>query len=205
MLLVALNPNLPRYFIEAMLGLGELGLFAAMAHFVVAGRMPVTAVCQAAFPRLADLYAAGDRVAFRHLLVRLMGFALLPGLVGLVVAIAFGHELLGLIYGPRFAEGADLFPWIMLVGVVLYVQTPFGYGMTAMHRFKVQPLIFGLVVLVNAVGCLVLVPRYGPLGATIPWLGSVVCQFLLSVAVHVRCLRRPVEANAASPADAGWP
>jgi O-antigen/teichoic acid export membrane protein len=200
MLLVALNPNVPRYFIEAMHGLGELGLFAAMAHFVVAGRMPITAVCQAAFPRLADLYAAGDRATFRHLLIRMMGFALLPGLVGLVVAIAFGHELLGLIYGPRFAEGADLFPWIMLVGVVLYVQTPFGYGMTAMHRFKVQPLIFGLVVLVNAIGCLVLVPRYGPLGATIPWLGSVVCQFVLSLIVHWVGLRRPIVARTATPA-----
>jgi O-antigen/teichoic acid export membrane protein len=191
MLLVALNPNVPRYFIEAMHGLGELGLFAAMAHFVVAGRMPVTAVCQAAFPRLADLYAAGDRVAFRHLLVRMMGFALLPGLVGLVVANAFGHELLGLIYGPRFAHAADVFPWIMLVGAALYIQSPLDYGLTAMHQFKVQPLIFGFVVLVNVVGCLVLVPHYGLWGATIPWLASVTCQLALSLVVHWRCLRWP--------------
>jgi O-antigen/teichoic acid export membrane protein len=200
MLLLAMNANVPRYFIEAMVGLGELGLFAAMAHFVVAGRMPVTALCQAAFPRLADLYAAGDRAAFRRLLVRLTGVSLLPGFVGLVVAITFGRELLSLVYGPRFAEGASIFPSLMLVGAVLYTQTPFDYGLTAMHQFKVQPLIFGLAIVVNTAGCLVLIPRYGLLGATFSWLGAVSCQFSLSLAVHWRCLRRPVGAKAATSA-----
>jgi O-antigen/teichoic acid export membrane protein len=200
MLLVAMNSNVPRYFIEAMAGLGELGLFAAMAHFVVAGRMPINAVCQAAFPRLADLYAAGDRTAFRRLLVRLTGVSILPGFVGLVVAITFGRELLSLVYGPQFGTTADVFPWIMLVGAVLYTQTPFDYGLTAMHQFNVQPLIFGLAVVVNAAGCLVLIPRYGLLGATFSWLGAVACQFSLSLAVHWRCLRRPVGAKAATSA-----
>jgi O-antigen/teichoic acid export membrane protein len=200
MFLVTLNPNVPRYFIEAVIGLEALGMFAAMAQFVVAGRMPITALCQAAFPRLADLYAAGDLAGFRRLLVRLMAVSALPGLVGLLVAIAFGRELLGLVYGPQFAAAADVFPWIMLVAVVLYAQTPFGYGLTAMHQFKVQPLIFGLVVLVNAAGCLVLVPRYGLLGATFPWLGAVACQFFLSWYVHWRRLRRPIDAKTATPA-----
>jgi O-antigen/teichoic acid export membrane protein len=204
MLLVTLNPNVPRYFIEGMIGPAALGLFAAMAHFVLAGRMIINAFCQAASPRLADLYAAGDRGEFRSLLLRVMGFSLLPGLGGLAVAIVFGRELLGLIYGPRFAEGADIFPWIMLVGAVLYVQTPFDYGLTAMHQFKIQPLIFGLVVLVNASGCLLLVPRYGLLGATFPWLASVACQFLLSLVVHWRCLRRAADAAATTPAGTSW-
>jgi O-antigen/teichoic acid export membrane protein len=83
---------------------------------------------------------------------------------------------------------------------MLYAQTPFGYGLTAMHQFKVQPLIFGLVVLINAAGCLVLVPWYGLLGATFPWLGAVARQFFLSLYVHWRRLRRPIDAKAATPA-----
>lgn len=199
LMLVTLNPNVPRYFIEAMVGLAALGLFTAMAQFVVAGRMLITAVCQAAFPRLADLYATGEVAAFRLLLIRLIGLSILPGLVGLLVAVAFGRELLGLIYGSQFAAAADLFPWIMLVGVVLYAQTPFGYGLTAMHQFRVQPLIFGAAVAVNAVACWALVPRYGLLGAIVPWLGAVACQFLLSLYVHWRCLRRPVDGKVAPP------
>jgi O-antigen/teichoic acid export membrane protein len=200
LLLVTLNPNIPRYFIESMSGLAALGLFTAMAHFVVAGRIVITAVCQAAFPRLADLYAVGDRTAFRRLLVRLIGFSMLPGIIGLLFVLAFGRELLTLVYGPTFADGAAVFPWIMLVGVVLYAQTPFGYGLTAMHRIKVQPLIFGVVVAVNAAGCLLLVPGSGVLGASVAWLASVTCQFGLSLVVHWSGLRRPVEADVAGHA-----
>jgi O-antigen/teichoic acid export membrane protein len=195
MLLITLNPNVPRYFIEYISGLAALGLFTAMAHFVVAGRMVINALCQAAFPRLADLYAAGDWAAFRRLLVRLIGFSMLPGLIGLIFVLAFGRELLILVYGPTFADGAAVFPWIMLVAVVLYAQTPFGYGLTATQQINVQPLIFGITVAVNALGCLLLVPAYGLFGATLAWLGSVTCQFVLSTGLHWRYLRRPGKAN----------
>jgi O-antigen/teichoic acid export membrane protein len=199
LMLVTLNPNVPRYFIEAMFGLGALGLFTAMAQFVIAGRMLITAACQAAFPRLADLYATGEVAAFRLLLLRLVGVSILPGLLGLMIAVAFGRELLGLVYGPQFAGAADVFPWIMLVGVVLYAQTPFGYGLTAMHQFRVQPVIFGSGVAVNVAGCVALIPPYGLLGATGSWLAAVACLFLLSLYVHWRCLRRPAEGKAVTP------
>lgn len=189
LMLVSLNPNVPRYFIEAMLGLGALGLFAAMAHFIVAGRMLVGAVCQAASPRLADLYAAGELAAFRALLARLLAASLLVGLAGPVIALAFGRELLALIYGPPFAEGAGVFVWIMVVGAVALVQTPLGYGLTVMQQFGVQPVIFGVAAAINIVCCLLLVPDFGLLGATFGWLGAVLCQLILSLAVHWRCLR----------------
>jgi O-antigen/teichoic acid export membrane protein len=204
MLLVTLNPNVPRYFIEASAGLAALGLFTSMAHFVVAGRMVVTAVSQAAFPRLADLHAEGDRAGFRWLLIRLIAVSALPGSIGLLVALAFGRELLSLVYGSRFADGADVFPWIMLVGVVLYAQTPFGYGLTATQRIKIQPLVFGITVAVNVVGCVLLVPGYGIWGATLAWLASVTCQFVLSAILHWRYLRRPDKAGA-KPAEHAEP
>jgi O-antigen/teichoic acid export membrane protein len=202
LMLVTLNPNVPRYFIEALIGVEALGLFAAMAHFVVAGRMIINAVCQAASPRLADLYATGNRAAFLHLLVRLTGISILPGLAGLLIAIAFGRELLDLVYGPRFTEAAEIFPWIMLVGVVVCAQTPFGYGLTAMHQFKLQPLIFGFSVVVNATVCLMLIPTYDLLGATFGWLAAAMCQFVLSLALHWRSLSRQA---ATAPAQGGSP
>jgi O-antigen/teichoic acid export membrane protein len=205
LMLVTLNPNVPRYFIEGMIGLGALGVFTATAQFVVAGRMLINAVCQAAFPRLADLYAAGDLGAFRRLLVRLIGLSALPGLLGLAVTIGFGRELLSLVYGPRFADGAQVFVWIMVVGVVIYAQTPLGYGLTAMHQFKVQPLIFGVAVAVNVAACLALVPAYGLLGATFAWLGAAVCQFVLALAVHWRCLYRPIATATATRSRPGLP
>jgi O-antigen/teichoic acid export membrane protein len=135
-------------------------------------------------------------------LIRLIAFSALPGCLGLLIAIAFGRELLSLIYGPRFAEAADVFPWMMLVGVVLYAQTPFGYGLTATQRIKVQPVLFLVTVAVNAVGCLLLVPGFGLFGATLGWLAAVTCQLVLSTSLHWRYLRRPGEANPTPAEDA---
>jgi O-antigen/teichoic acid export membrane protein len=204
LMLVTLNPNVPRYFIEGTAGLAALGVFTATAQFVMAGRMIINAVCQAASPRLADMYEAGDLAGFRRLLVRLLAVAALPGLLGWIVAVAFGRELLSLIYGPKFVEGAAIFPWIMAVGVVLYAQTPFGYGLTAMHQFKVQPLIFGFAVMVNVVGCFVLVPGHGLVGATLAWLGAAICSFIPALAVHWRCQRLPAEPKTSAPVSTGW-
>jgi O-antigen/teichoic acid export membrane protein len=192
-LLIGLNPNVPRYFVEASAGLAALGLFTAMAHFVVAGRMVVTAFSQAAFPQLAELHVAADRESLRRLLGRLAMVGAVPGALGLVLALAFGREVLVIIYGHEFAAGAVVFPWIMLVGAVLFAQTPFGYALIATQQLNVQTLLFGAVVAVNAVGCLLLVPGYGIMGATLAWLASVVAQFTMSLGLYWRYhLRRPV-------------
>ena len=44
MMLISLNSNIPRYFIEKYLGERELGLFAALAYLMVAGGMVVSAL-----------------------------------------------------------------------------------------------------------------------------------------------------------------
>src|SRR5262249_39828316 len=72
-LLLSLNANVPRYFIEGYLGERELGLFAAMAFLLLPGTsILVAALGQAASPRLARQYAAGDARAFLALLLRLL-------------------------------------------------------------------------------------------------------------------------------------
>src|SRR5207248_2711872 len=53
-LLLSLNANVPRYFIERSLGERELGLFAAMAFLLLPGTsILIAALGQAASPRLA--------------------------------------------------------------------------------------------------------------------------------------------------------
>jgi O-antigen/teichoic acid export membrane protein len=75
--------------------------------------------------------------------------------------------------------------------------------LTAMPWSKVQPLIFSLAV--NAAGCLVLVPRYGLLGATFSRLGAPLGQSVLALAIHGRCPRQSGETKAATPASPGGP
>lgn len=61
MMLISLNTNLPRYFIEQQLGERELGIFSALAYLMIVGTMVVNALGNSASPRLARHYLEGDR------------------------------------------------------------------------------------------------------------------------------------------------
>jgi O-antigen/teichoic acid export membrane protein/SAM-dependent methyltransferase len=190
MLLASLNLNAPRYVIEDVLGFTALGIFAALAHFVFACHTVITAVCDAAYPRLANLFAARELHGFRRLLLALLGFGLLVGVGGLVVALVLGGPLLELLYGTAFAAHAGLFAWVMAVGLVYCVTTPFNYSLSAMHRFRIQLLIQGLPLGVSILACLILTPAYGLVGAVAGWGAAVGCQGLLAVTFNIWYMQR---------------
>jgi len=70
MLLLSLNTNIPRYFIEHYLDTSALGIFAALAAVTRASDMVVQALGQSASPRLAKLYAASDSKSFCRILFK---------------------------------------------------------------------------------------------------------------------------------------
>lgn len=185
MLLVALRTNLPRYFVEHGLGAAELGLFAALASFVAAGNLVVSALGQSASPRLARAHYAGDRAAFRRLLLRLVGVAIAIGAAAIAVAIGAGRPLLRVAFGEPYAARSDLLGWLMVAGLLSYVTSFLGYGLTATRRFAVQLPLFAGTAAACAAASALLVPRYGLTGAA--WaLGA---SYLLEIALLVVLLR----------------
>jgi O-antigen/teichoic acid export membrane protein len=119
------------------------------------------------------------------------------GAAGLLIALALGSPLLRLIYGTEFAQNADIFVWVMFAGAVGYLAAPLGYGLTAMRSFQIQPLILGLAIIINVVGCYLLVPPFGLAGAVWAWTGSRLCQVLLCAWAGKQRLRS--EQNVGSP------
>jgi O-antigen/teichoic acid export membrane protein len=61
MMIVSLTNNVPRYFVERDLGARDLGFFAALSAVTAAGVTVVGALGQSATPRMARLFANGDR------------------------------------------------------------------------------------------------------------------------------------------------
>ncbi|MEG4166347.1 MULTISPECIES: oligosaccharide flippase family protein [unclassified Microcoleus] len=190
MMLISLNTNIPRYFIERYLGERELGIFSAISYLMVAGNMVVSALAQSASPRLAKYYAAGNSTAFRTLLFKLVGIGLMLGGAGVFLAIVAGREILTLLYKPEYAERADLFAWLMVVAGMGYVSSFLGYGMTAARYFQVQMPLFGLVTGISAIACLRLIPTMGVQGAVIALIIGAIVQAVFSVGVIVYALQR---------------
>jgi len=165
LMFISLNTNIPRYFIEHHWGQRELGFFAAVAYLMVAGNTVVNALGQSASPRLARYYVLGDKKQFSYLLLRLTGIGLALGVAGILVSLAVGQEILTLLYRPEYAQFNHVLVWVMAAAALSYVASFLGYAMTAAHYFAIQPVIFGVVALTNALFCIILVPAYGLPGA----------------------------------------
>lgn len=165
MMLISLNTNIPRYFVEHALGAARLGVFAAMASLMLAGSTLVQALGQAASPRLAKHFAEGNMRAFKGLLWRLCGLGACAGAGGVLAAVAAGGPLLTLLYGPAYAADTGAFVWLMAAAAVGYVASCLGYAMTAARRFRVQVPLFFAVGAVTAGACAALVPAWGLTGA----------------------------------------
>jgi O-antigen/teichoic acid export membrane protein len=188
MMMISLNSNIPRYFIEHYLGERELGFFAAISYLMVVGGMVVNALGESANPRLAKYYAAGDSTAFRTLLLKLVGISGLLGGVGVLVTAVAGRQILTLLYRPEYAEYANLLVWLMVVTGINYVSSFLGYGMTAARYFRIQMPLFALVTTISATACLWLIPNTGLLGAAIALLIAAIVQAVFSLAVILQAL-----------------
>jgi O-antigen/teichoic acid export membrane protein len=138
---------------------------------------------------LARHYADKDLVAFRALLLKLVGIGVLLGLAGTLGAFVAGREILTILYRPEYAEYPGVFLCLMLAAGIRYVASFLGYGMTAAGYFKPQVTLFAVVVGGTALSCLWLVPSYGLSGAALALITSAVVQALGSTVVVVRSLQ----------------
>jgi O-antigen/teichoic acid export membrane protein len=189
MMLISLNTNIPRYFIQHYLGERELGIFAAMGYLMVAGTTVINALGQSASPRLAVYYAGLDLEAFWRLVGRRVGLGAALGAAGILVALVLGRETLTALYRPEYAEHTAVFVWLMVAASVGYVASFLGYGMTAARYFRPQLPLFGLCGAASALGCLWLVPRFGLMGAAWAGLASQIVQLIGGVVINAHAAR----------------
>lgn len=188
MMLISLNANIPRYFIVHYLGTEQLGIFAAMAYFMLAGNTIVGALGQSASPVLARHFAQGQSKAFRGLLMKLVGIGALLGAAGIFVTIVGGREVLSILYTPQFAKRVDVFVWIMGAAAVSYIASVLGYGMTAARYFQVQIPLMASVSLSSALACFWLIPGSGIFGAVRAMLIAVLVQLTGSALINMLAL-----------------
>ncbi len=163
--IVSLGTNVPRVLVERQLGVAALGVYAALTYFIVAGRLVAIPIASTVAPLLGASLTSGDYAAFRRHLALLLGLGTGLGVLGVLLALFFGHTVLRVTYGPEFAShGPDL--------VVLMVAAALGYlawylqvAATALRATRGQLLVVGIALLVTTVATLLLVPPYGLAGA----------------------------------------
>lgn len=165
--LININFNVPRYAIEGAMGSVGLGLYAAMDNIAAIGLLAVQAIGQSLFPRLADLWSAGDRSNFARLSLHYVALGGGIALVGLCAATLAGPWILGTLYGSAFTEAVPAFPFVMAAMIIAYISSALGYIVTATGRFGPLVWQYAAVVAVTGATAHIAVAAWGLAGAAV--------------------------------------
>lgn len=194
-MLISLNSNIPRYFIEHYWSEKELGVFSALAYLSLAGSIVVQALGSSASARLAQYYERRDRAAFSRLLGSLLGGTLLLGIVGVLITAVAAKPFLRLLYRPEYAERSDVMLLIVIGAGVASLTQILSFAAVAARALWVQLPLFFVGGLILTGFCAWLVPTRASIGAA--WsmvLTSAVlaigCGVIVALSVR-RC--RPIE------------
>ncbi len=178
LMLGSLNTNIPRVLIHRFMGTDSLGYFASIAYLMVAGNLFISSLGQAVAPRLAKLYASGESSKFNLLLLKMAGLGALIGLMGVLVATILGEQILTIIYSSDYAKYNYLLILVMFASVFSYSASFLGYGLTAMRKFNIQPILGVIWSGVSLVTSIILIPYLGLKGAGYTLLISSIIQLL---------------------------
>jgi O-antigen/teichoic acid export membrane protein len=186
MMLISLNTNVPRYFVEHFAGTRALGFFAAVGYLMVAGNLVANALAQAALPRLASYFATQKIRDFRWLLLRLLTISGVLAMLSVIVAELAGKQVLTIFYRADYATYSGVFTCLMAAAGVGYLATMLGCGMTAARLFNPQLPLNAAGVAVCALASWILIPHYGLEGAAWALLLAAAAQFAASLGVLAR-------------------
>src|SRR5215471_7389453 len=160
-----LNASIPNFFIKDARSEKEVGIFAALGFLVSVGNMAVVSLGQSVYNPVGKPYASRNLALFSSLLAKLLAFGAAIGAVGMIISELAGREILTVLFRPEYAQRADLLPWLMAAGGVLFMAQFLGFGMTAAEFCHSQGVLNILAHLSLCPGCYWLVARQGLLGA----------------------------------------
>ena len=116
----------------------------------------------------------------------------------MIISKLAGRQILTILFRPEYAERADLLPWIMAAGAVVYMAQFLGFGMTAAGYYNSQVVLNILANLSLLAACYWSVARQGLLGAILAMLIAAIVQLSGSVVILFIGMRSSVCAKSGS-------
>jgi O-antigen/teichoic acid export membrane protein len=187
--------NIPRLVIENRLGVHELGIFSALAYFMLFGGMIFTALGHSVVPRLARYFVEGNYSGFRRIFFKLIGIGVILGLVGVIVAILFGEALIGLFYTNQYAKYSWLLVLLMVASLIEMTFGSIAGAVNAMRIFRVQIVISSVSALVILGSSLSLVGSAGLSGVAMAMIITKGVEALMYVVVLYKYLPQVFTGN----------
>lgn len=174
--------------VAAFLGAAQAAVYTAATRFLVVGQLAQQALTQAVQPQFAGLFAKADHERVRDLYrVSTSWLILLSWPLYLLFAV-FAAPLMG-IFGESYGSGAAV---VVVLSLTMLVATGCGAvdGVLSMSGRSTSTLVNTVLALAVNVGLdLVLIPKFGILGAAAGWTVALLVKNLLplgQLAVTIR-------------------
>lgn len=151
LLIVSLNVNLSKYFVEWHYGTEIQGSFSTMSYLVVIGTLFVATVGQILLPKLAIFYNNAQFDLLRRINYGYIIGAVFLGVTLWLISIPMGSSLITFLFSEKVISQSEIFPNLMFSAIFIYCAATQGYALTSIRRLHVQPFICGLSLIVNLI------------------------------------------------------
>jgi O-antigen/teichoic acid export membrane protein len=156
--------NMDILLLDLFVSPDHIAIYFAAARTIALIAFVHFSVTAAVAPKFATLYVSGDLEGLRTFLKKTRKWTFLPSLVGGVALLILGKPILWL-FGPEFMTGYPiLFP--LVIGLLVRsFAGPLQGLMIATGQQNMAALVMAVVVLINISLNLLLIPRFGLVGA----------------------------------------
>jgi len=197
-MLVSLNANITRYFVEGHRGSAELGMYSAVASLLSAGTLVVSAYGQALFLPVARACVGADRAEFRKFAGLTVVLGALLGAGAVAISMFFGSAILTHLFRPEYARYAGVLVRLMIAGTMAFIASGLGFVMTAARSLRPQVPLLVTVGVATAASSAWLIPKFGLMGAADASLLAAIVQLIGTGIILFRVDRRLTKPPAVS-------
>jgi O-antigen/teichoic acid export membrane protein len=179
---MTLNSNISRYVIATYCGEADVGYFGSISYGGVALSMVFVAMGSALLPKMVDYFKTHPlyiwRVAAKAALV-IVSLSLL----GFLVSLFAGRVALRIFFSEEHAAHVKVL-WILMGGsAIVGLASVMGFAGTACRAFTPGIFAWAIVGCITFLGGIILVPRYGIVGAAIATIMSNIAALVLATTI----------------------
>lgn len=179
-----LNQQVGQYYLKVKFDFSAVAYYGVLLMYVSGMTTLQNGINQAILSRLASRFA--DSLGRYWLLLgRVIGVSFLTTLVATVLVAWQGRRFLGWLHGPEYAEFSREFGIVILFGGLLLIAMTLGDAVVAAQRFKSRLMAAVAGIVTHILGCAVMVPKLGLMGAAWSAVASAVMSAVICAVVLV--------------------
>lgn len=141
-MLVSLNSNIPRYFLELFESPKELGYFSAIVQISMIVGLFMNSITQVILPRFSNFYKQNKIPLLRKYIFSYMPIiTIIIGFILIIICFLFGGNILNLVYGSDYAKYSNILLLVAIAISINLLSWILDAALLAIRYISIQPKI----------------------------------------------------------------